>query len=98
MIKVLDYLKSLNIENNDFLIYQGKHYKVKDILDFDSKIDLSPIHQGDVVALIGDFTPRNIYLLLKLIDLQVILVPLTLDTKAQHHLRKFVKMQTELPY
>ena len=84
MIKVLDYLKSLNIENNDFLIYQGKHYKVKDILDFDSKIDLSPIHQGDVVALIGDFTPRNIYLLLKLIDLQVILVPLTLDTKAQH--------------
>lgn len=84
MIKVLDYLKSLNIENNDFLIYQGKHYKVKDILDFESKIDLSPIHQGDVVALIGDFTPRNIYLLLKLIDLQVILVPLTLDTKAQH--------------
>ena len=56
MIKVLDYLKSLNIENNDFLIYQGKHYKVKDILDFESKIDLSPIHQGDVVALIGDFT------------------------------------------
>ena len=84
MIKVLDYLKSLNIENNDFLIYQGKHYKVKDILDFESKIDLSTIHQGDVVALIGDFTPRNIYLLLKLIDLQVILVPLTLDTKAQH--------------
>ena len=84
MIKVLDYLKSLNIENNDFLIYQGKHYKVKDILDFESKIDLSPIHKGDVVALIGDFTPRNIYLLLKLIDLQVILVPLTLDTKAQH--------------
>ena len=34
MINVLDYLKSLNIENNDFLIYQGKHYKVKDILDF----------------------------------------------------------------
>lgn len=84
MIKVLDYIKSLNIVDNDFLVYQGNHYKVKDILDFESKIDLSPIHQGDVVALIGDFTPRNIYLLLKLIDLQVILVPLTLDTKAQH--------------
>ena len=36
------------------------------------------------MALIGDFDPQSMLTLLKLIDKNVILVPLTDDTKAQH--------------
>lgn len=84
MTSVLEYIKSLNIENHNFLVYQSKFYSVKDILKYDSTIDFSLIKKGDVAALIGDFTPRNIFTLLKLIDLKVVIVPLTIDTQAQH--------------
>jgi acyl-CoA synthetase (AMP-forming)/AMP-acid ligase II len=47
-------------------------------------VDLSKVKSGDVVALIGDFDPQSILTLLQLIDKNVILVPLTVDTKAQH--------------
>lgn len=47
-------------------------------------IDLSEVKSGDVVALIGDFDPKSIQTLLQLIDHNVILVPLTVDTRAQH--------------
>ena len=47
-------------------------------------VDLSEVKSGDVVALIGDFNPKSILILLKLIDKNVILVPLTVDTRAQH--------------
>ena len=42
------------------------------------------MHRGDVVALIGDFDPQSILTLLLLIDKKAILVPLTVDTRAQH--------------
>jgi len=42
------------------------------------------VHRGDVVALIGDFDPQSILTLLLLIDKKAILVPLTVDTRAQH--------------
>jgi long-chain acyl-CoA synthetase len=47
-------------------------------------VDLSQVKSGDVVGLIGDFDPKSILTLLRLIDKNVILVPLTNDTKAQH--------------
>ena len=47
-------------------------------------MDLSQVKSGDVVGLIGDFDPKSILTLLRLIDKNVILVPLTNDTKAQH--------------
>ena len=47
-------------------------------------VDLSEVKSGDVVALIGDFNPQSILTLLQLIDKNVILVPLTVDTRAQH--------------
>ncbi len=46
-------------------------------------VDLADVNQGDVVALIGDFEPNAIITLLRLIDLGVILVPLTTDTAHQ---------------
>ena len=47
-------------------------------------VDLSEVKSGDVVALIGDFNPQSILTLLQLIEKNVILVPLTVDTRAQH--------------
>jgi len=47
-------------------------------------IDLSEVKSGDVVALIGDFDPASILTLLRLIDLGVILVPLTMETAEDH--------------
>ena len=47
-------------------------------------VEVSEVKGGDVVALIGDFDPQSILTLLQLIDKNVILVPLTVDTRAQH--------------
>lgn len=47
-------------------------------------INLSDVKSGDVVALIGDFDPPSILTLLRLIDLGVILVPLTIETAEDH--------------
>lgn len=47
-------------------------------------VDLSQVKSGDVVALIGDFDPQSILTLLRLIDKNAILVPLTVDTRSQH--------------
>lgn len=47
-------------------------------------VDLTEVKSGDVVALIGDFEPQSILTLLQLMDKNVILVPLTVDTRAQH--------------
>ena len=45
-------------------------------------VDLSGIKSGDVVALVGDFDPKSILTLLQLIEKNVILVPLTIDTQS----------------
>ncbi len=47
-------------------------------------LNLSAIHPGDVVALIGDFDPDTILVLLQLIDRNAIVMPLTTATRAQH--------------
>lgn len=57
--------------------------KFSEIADQKS-VDLSEVNSGDVVALIGDFNPQSILTLLELIDKDVILVPLTSDTRPQH--------------
>jgi acyl-CoA synthetase (AMP-forming)/AMP-acid ligase II len=47
-------------------------------------MDLSIIEAGDVVAIIGDFNPSDIYTLLRLIDLTAIIVPLTIANSQDH--------------
>jgi acyl-CoA synthetase (AMP-forming)/AMP-acid ligase II len=66
-----------------FLIHSEGELKFSEIASQDS-VDLSEIKGGDVVALIGDFDPKSILTLLQLIDKNVILAPLTNDTRAQH--------------
>ena len=66
-----------------FLIHSSGALRFTEIAEQKS-IDSSEVKSGDVVALIGDFDPQSILTLLQLIDKDVILVPLTVDTRAQH--------------
>ena len=66
-----------------FFIHSSGSLKFDEVVN-QQHVDLSKVNSGDVVALIGDFNPQSILTLLQLIDKNVILVPLTVDTRAQH--------------
>ena len=66
-----------------FLIYKGKELTFSDVLN-EQGCDLSVINRGDVVAVIGDFDPVSISLILRLIDIGVVIVPLTIETVEEH--------------
>lgn len=69
--------------NYPFLIHTNKQIKFSDVCN-NKPIDLSKVRSGDVVALIGDFNPASILTLLNLIDLGVVIVPLTIETRIEH--------------
>jgi long-chain acyl-CoA synthetase len=66
-----------------FLIHNGEELKFSQIAS-QNPVDLSLVKQGDVVAIIGDFNPSSILILLRLIDLGVVVVPLTVETTHEH--------------
>lgn len=66
-----------------FLIHNGSELRFSEIIN-QCPVDLSQVHRGDVVAIIGDFNPSSILTLLRLIDIGVVVVPLTVDTRYQH--------------
>jgi acyl-CoA synthetase (AMP-forming)/AMP-acid ligase II len=66
-----------------FLVHSTGELRFSEITEKES-LDLSSVKKGDVVALIGDFDPQSILTLLLLIDKNIILVPLTMDTQSQH--------------
>lgn len=66
-----------------FLIHQDQELRFADIAA-QAPVDLSGVRPGDVVALIGDFNPASILTLLRLIDLGVVVVPLTVETRHEH--------------
>lgn len=66
-----------------FLIEHGKEVKFSDILK-ERSVDLADVRRGDVVAVIGDFDPSSILTLFHLIDMGVIIVPLTSATTREH--------------
>ena len=69
--------------DHPFLVHSNGVLRFSEIAEQEA-VDLSNVKSGDVVALIGDFEPQSILTLLELIDKNVILVPLTVDTIAQH--------------
>ena len=75
-------LKRKNV-SHPFLIHPSGNLSFSEILS-QKRVDLSLIRRGDVVALIGDFNPSSILILLRLIDLDVIIVPLTIETRDDH--------------
>jgi long-chain acyl-CoA synthetase len=70
-------------ETAPFLIRGDREITFADIQSA-TAIDISGVRTGDVVALIGDFEPVSIITMLRLIDLGVVLVPLTTETAHQH--------------
>ena len=66
-----------------FLIHKGDKLQFSEIAS-QSHVDLSEVRKGDVVAIIGDFNPSSILTLLRLIDIGVIVVPLTVETRHEH--------------
>lgn len=66
-----------------FLIHNGNELKFSQIAE-QNPVDLGQIKRGDVVAIIGDFNPSSILTLLRLIDLGVVVVPLTVETIHEH--------------
>ena len=69
--------------NDPFLIHPSGQLSFAEVSQ-QEPVDLSSVRAGDVVALIGDFDPASILTLLRLIDLGVILVPLTVETSEDH--------------
>ena len=69
--------------DHPFLVHSNGVLRFSEIAEQEA-VDLSNVKSGDVVALIGDFEPQSILTLLELIDKNVILVPLTVDTITQH--------------
>jgi len=66
-----------------FLIFADRELTFS-ALEAESQMDLAGVKPGDVVALIGDFEPRSILTLLRLIDLGTIVIPLTVETSQEH--------------
>jgi len=66
-----------------FLIHKGEELHFSDVAN-QNLVNLEAIRKGDVVAIIGDFNPSSILTFLRLIDLQVIVVPLTIETRNEH--------------
>lgn len=66
-----------------FLIHKGDELRFSEIAS-QQPVDLSKLRKGDVVAIIGDFNPSSILTLLRLIDIGVVVVPLTVETRHEH--------------
>jgi len=69
--------------DHPFFIYRGKELKFSDVAS-QNPVDLSEVRESDVVAIIGNFNPQSILILLRLIDLGVTIVPLTDETRHDH--------------
>jgi long-chain acyl-CoA synthetase len=83
-MKLLEQLSKIWSDiNYPFLIHNGVELNFSEIVS-QNPIDLSLVKQGDVVAIIGDFNPSSIFTLLRLIDLGVVVVPLTIETAHEH--------------
>ena len=74
--------KIWNNETSPFLIKDDKKVYFNQIKS--KNPILNKLKKGSVVALIGDYNFESISLLINLIDLKVIIVPLTNATKHQH--------------
>ncbi len=83
-MRLLDRLEEVwGCLNYPFLIHGGDELRFSEIV-CQSPVNLSDVRKGDVVAIIGDFNRSSIHTLLRLIDMGVVVVPLTLETKKDH--------------
>jgi long-chain acyl-CoA synthetase len=89
------------IENDDSIIWKGTNHSYISLFNNIEKsqllIDSHPIQPGSVVAVIGDFSPNSIALLLALIEKACIIVPLT-NTSNKNENRLFEIAQVEFVF
>jgi long-chain acyl-CoA synthetase len=84
MMNVLERLSEIwNDIDYPFLVHKGDELRFSEIAS-QSPINLDDVRKGDVVAIIGDFNPSSILTLLRLIDMGVVIVPLTIETRHHH--------------
>ncbi len=83
-MKIIEKLSSIwHDASYPFLIYKGLNLYFSEVIA-EKLINLSEVKKGDVVAIIGDFNPQSIMTLLRLMDMEVTIVPLTVDTRHEH--------------
>lgn len=83
MSPLFDRLRAIwGASDAPFLIAGDRQLGLCDILQTGTQ--LHGVGPGDVVALIGDFEPASISALLQLIERRAIVVPLTVETRADH--------------
>ena len=75
--------KSWKNKNHFFFVSDEINLSFKDLIN-QKPIDISEVESGDVVSLIGDFNSSTIITFLRLIEKNVVVVPLTKETKDKH--------------
>jgi long-chain acyl-CoA synthetase len=79
---LLEELAAIHVANPAPMIVRGDETLRFSDISTASGIGLGSVRQGDVVALVGDFTPDCINALLRLVELKAIIVPLSPETSA----------------
>lgn len=75
--------KKYKDQKKNFIVHRNYKISFKQLFDENFTI-LNNINQGDVVAIIGDFSSSIINILIRLIDLKAIIIPLTKENRSNH--------------
>ena len=75
--------ESCSDPNKGFLFGENSSISLNDVLNQETSL-IDEIPNKSVVSLVGDFDPISISTLIRLIDKNCIVVPLTIDTQAMH--------------
>lgn len=75
-------------QNSEFLIFKGQIFTYDDLLTrisfFQKELEQNGIREGECVALIGDYSPNAIFLLMALLLNRNIVVPLSNESREKH--------------
>ncbi|WP_438420183.1 long-chain fatty acid--CoA ligase [Bacillus siamensis] len=75
-------------QDSEFLIFKGQTFTYDDLLArisfFQKELEQNGIREGECVALIGDYSPNAIFLLLALLLNRNIVVPLSNESREKH--------------
>ncbi|OAZ58971.1 Long-chain-fatty-acid--CoA ligase [Bacillus siamensis] len=75
-------------QDSEFLIFKGQTFTYDDLLTrisfFQKELEQNGIREGECVALIGDYSPNAIFLLMALLLNRNIVVPLSNESREKH--------------
>ena len=83
-MSLVNYLETTwRNESKPFIIHGGNHYFASDILNYKDSMKFN-FSCGDVVAICGDFDAFSLSLMIKLLDINAIVVFLTKQNESLH--------------